>query len=154
VVARIDSGTAEPPFVAAEDHVRARNVAHDGGTGPVADVAADGERLRGHDAAEGRPIRVLVVVVERVGVLHPLHPPANVGDGDRLLQLTTSHRLADVPVDIARVELDLLVELSHWTTSCFGILTHTSWSRTGLPITPTPATKRRMAASAAISVTG
>src|SRR5439155_11357612 len=62
----IDPGGAEPPLVAAEDHVGARDVADDRRAGAVADVAADGERLWRHDAPEHALRRVLLVVVERV----------------------------------------------------------------------------------------
>ena len=51
-VAGEDARTAEPPFVSAEDHVRAGDAAHDRGTGAVADVAADRERLWRDDSPE------------------------------------------------------------------------------------------------------
>ena len=86
-VAGVDAGPGEPPLVAAEDHVRARDVPHDGGAGPVPDVAADGEGLRRHDPPERAGRGHLVVVVQRVRVLHGLDPPADVGDRHGLFQL-------------------------------------------------------------------
>ena len=55
--------------------------------GPVAVAGADHERLRRDDPAEATLGRALLVVVERVRVLHALHPAPDVGRGDGLLQL-------------------------------------------------------------------
>ena len=55
-----------------------------------------------------------VVVVERVGVLHALHPTADVVHRDRLFELPTADGLAEMTVDVRRVQRDpRLLDLGH-----------------------------------------
>src|SRR3546814_8081543 len=49
-----------------------------------------------------------LVVVERVRVVHRLHPPADVVERHRLLQLAGLHRHAHVLVEVRRVEHGLV----------------------------------------------
>ncbi len=116
VVAREDTGPPEPPLVAAEDHVASRQAADDGRAGTVPDVAADGERLRRHDAPPCACRRHLVVVVDRVGVLHALHPPSDVRHRDGLLELAPADGSPHVAVHVAGVEHDCVADLRHRST--------------------------------------
>src|SRR5207302_10888406 len=108
LAARIEARPVEPPLVAAEEHVRAGDRSLDRGRRSVADIAADRERLRGDDAPEHALRRVVVVVVERVRVLHPLRPATDVDRPDRLLELAAADGPPDPAVDVARVDLQPL----------------------------------------------
>ena len=113
-IAGSDVRPIEPPFVSAEDHVRAGDAAHDRRTGPVADVAADCERLWRDDSPESCLCREHVVVVERVRVLHALHPTADVVRDDGLFELPPADGLAEMTVDVRRVQRDpRLLDLGH-----------------------------------------
>ena len=104
LVARPDAGPEEPPLVAAEDQVRAGDLADLGRRRAVAGVAGDGERLRGEDLAPPALGRPPLVVVQRVGVVHGLHPAPDVVERHGLLQLAGPHGHAHVLVEVGHVE--------------------------------------------------
>ena len=70
----------------------------------VADVARDREGLRRDDPAVRSGRSGLVVVVQRVGVLHALGPAPDVRRRHGIQQLHARKRLSHVPVDVARVQ--------------------------------------------------
>src|SRR5260370_7927030 len=78
VITRPNTGTEEPPLVAAEDEMAIGDLAHLRGGASVTRVGGDGERLRGDDRAvtalRGPPFSL----VHRVGHLPRLPPPATV----------------------------------------------------------------------------
>ena len=109
LVAGYDAGTVEPPLVPTEDHVRSGDLAEHGWHRAVSDVGVHHERLRRDDPAESRRLRVVDVIVQRVRVLHPLDPAPDVVDRHGLAQLAAPEGLADVLIEIARVDLHRLV---------------------------------------------
>ena len=105
LVARLDPRPEEPPLVAPEDQMRVGDAADLRRRGTVAGVGGHGERLRRHDCRRsGWPAAQLLVVVQRVGVVHGLHPTPDVVDGDGLLELPGMHRHAHVTVEIGSVQ--------------------------------------------------
>src|SRR3546814_3136595 len=74
----LDPRAEEPPVVATEDEVAVRDLADLGGRAAVARVGGDRERLRRDDRLEPALLGPPLVVVERVRVVHRLHPPAEV----------------------------------------------------------------------------
>src|SRR5262249_19038135 len=104
-VAGRDAQPLEPPLVAAEQHVRAGNGALDRGPGAVAVARAHREGLWSDQSAEAAGGRVLVVPMEGIGILHALHPTADVGDGDRLLHRAAAGGNSDPAVHVAGVEV-------------------------------------------------
>src|SRR5258708_26275667 len=100
VITRPNTGTEEPPFVAGEDEMAIGDLAHLRGGASVTRVGGDGERLRGEDRAVTALRGPSFVVVQWVGVVHRLHPPANVADVHRVLQLTGLDRHAHVLVQV------------------------------------------------------
>ncbi len=104
VIARPDRGSIEPPFLTREDQVRSGNLADAGGVASMAIVHRDGEALRRNDSAEFGIPRELLVPVQRVGIVHRLHPAADVRRIAVVPHLGKYDGLADPLVDIAGIE--------------------------------------------------
>ena len=114
LVARFEPRLEEPPLVAAEDQVRVGDPADLRRRAAVAGVGRDGERLRRDDPAEPALGGPPLVVVQRVRVVHRLHPASDVADRHRLLELARHDRHAHVSFEIGDVEATVgLVRFRH-----------------------------------------
>src|SRR6266404_1961428 len=65
-VTRPDARAVKPPFLAAEDQMRARNAAHTGRRHPVIVIHGNHEGLRRDQASKLRPARVLLIPMDWV----------------------------------------------------------------------------------------
>src|SRR3546814_14603352 len=79
LVAGPHAGTVEPPFLAAEDQMRIRDLADAGGMAAMAIVHGDHERLRSNDAAKSGFARELLIPMNGIRIVHRLYPATNVG---------------------------------------------------------------------------
>ena len=116
LVAGADARAVKPPFVAAKQHVSARNVALDCRDRPMADGAVNREGLRREDLADCALRGVPIVVMKWIGILHALGPAADIRHRDRFLQLAAAQRLADPLVrfgGVKRIHVYLVNVLCH-----------------------------------------
>ena len=103
-VAAIDLHILKPPLVAGEEQVRIGDLADAGPGRAVAVVHDDREALRRDQPAEAAFQRIMAVIMQQVGIVHGMHPAADIGVGDRLAQRRTVNRLAEVLVDVRAIE--------------------------------------------------
>src|SRR5262245_22334936 len=94
----------------------AGNITLDGWNSPMADRAVHGEGLWRENLSDCAFGGILLVVVERIRVLHTLNPPPDIGQGDRFLELAATEWLAHPLVgfrSVERFEVNLVELLCH-----------------------------------------
>src|SRR3546814_374845 len=104
LVAGPHAGTVEPPFLAAEDQMRIRDLADAGGMAAMAIVHGDHERLRSNDAAKSGFARELLIPMNGIRIVHRLYPATNVGLVARIPEFVVDDALADPPVEVAQIK--------------------------------------------------
>ena len=99
-----DAGAIVPELVAAEQQVRVLDLADARRRGAVAVVHRDGEALRRDQAAPLARRGIGRVEVQQVGIVHRVHPAADVVVAERLAQRRAVDGLAEVLVDVRAIE--------------------------------------------------
>ena len=103
-VAAGDARAVKPPFVAAEQQMRARDAADAGRRRAMAVVHRDREGLRRDELPVGTLGGEILVVMKPVGIVHRLHPAADVGVAERIVHRRWADGLAEILVDVGTVE--------------------------------------------------
>src|SRR3546814_5947884 len=89
-VARPNPRAVVPPFLAAENQVRAGNLADAGRLTAVSEVQRNRPRLRRDQAAEFRFARKRLIPVDRIGIVHRHYPATDIARRARVPELTRS----------------------------------------------------------------
>jgi len=85
------------------------------GRGPVLGVRHHREALRRDQLGMAALRGVVVIIVQQVGIVHRLHPAANVAARDRFDHACRLHGLADLIVEVRAIA----VGGSHFTVSTY-----------------------------------
>src|SRR3546814_4592641 len=95
LVARPNPIAVVPPFLAAENQVRAGNLADAGRLTAVSEVQRNRHRLRRDQAAEFRFARKSLIPVDRTGIVHRHYPATAIARRARVTELTHTYKLPD-----------------------------------------------------------
>src|SRR3546814_13284819 len=87
LVAGPHAGTVEPPFLAAEDQMRIRDLADAGGMAAMAIVHGDHERLRRNDSAKSGFAREILIPMNGFRIVQRLDQPTKAGSVARIPEI-------------------------------------------------------------------